>query len=654
MMHAERMSELSLIVPKSYSQLVIDKLHELQVYHIIDHQKSESDKVDIGSPFADAEKISESLIKVRSLISHLQIHPKEINAKSEDVVKIKEKIDVLAKKFTMLQEKNKENESVLNKEREMLKLIAIAAKLSLSLEVTNNKSEILKTFIGFTTKSIADEVKLVTNKYELKEEAHEKRNMFALFVERKYEEAIKKILEKAGYEEMRFETLEGLKGDAKKVLHKSEETIKSLEKVQQEIEKEKEAFTLQHQELLLKAEAVLHAALEKAQAPLRFGVTEKAMMIKGWIPTRKLKKVEDALMTLTQNKVYFQARPAKDKENVPIELKNNRVWKPFEFFLEIFALPTYNEIDPTFLMFITFPIFFGIMLGDVGYGLVTLLLFLFLKKKMPSLKQLLNIMILASVITICFGFIYGEFFGFEHVSDETGKALCEKTGLCLPRVMEVHSATQGEAKYIYDFPRLLSRVHSHMNVFGMELLSVLVIGALLGIVHINFALGIGIYNTWRAHGLKHAILEKASWIVLEIGAVVMILGFMQVGFQPWVGACLMLLSVVMLYKGEGIKGLIELPSIISNILSYMRLGAVGLASVGLAVVINENLTMPFIEKGGIFIVLGILIFVVGHVINIALGIIGPFLHSLRLHYVEFFGKFYYGGGFPYVPFGKKV
>ena len=109
----------------------------------------------------------------------------------------------------------------------------------------------------------------------------------------------------------------------------------------------------------------------------------------------------------------------------------------------------------------------------------------------------------------------------------------------------------------------------------------------------------------------------------------------------------------MLYKGEGVQGIVELPSIFSNMLSYVRLGAVGLASVGLAVVVNEKLTLPYFEKGGWFIALGIFALVVGHVINIALGVIGPFLHSLRLHYVEFFSKFFKGGGVLYSPFGQK-
>ncbi|KHO46844.1 MAG: V-type ATP synthase subunit I, V-type H+-transporting ATPase subunit I, partial [archaeon GW2011_AR3] len=112
-------------------------------------------------------------------------------------------------------------------------------------------------------------------------------------------------------------------------------------------------------------------------------------------------------------------------------------------------------------------------------------------------------------------------------------------------------------------------------------------------------------------------------------------------------------SIVLLWLGEGVKGLIEIPSIFSNILSYARLMAIGLASVKLAEVVNEFAT-EFIHQGGIYIFYAVLLLVVGHVINNALGIIGPFLHSLRLHYVEFFTKFFKGGGKEYIPFGREI
>ncbi len=152
-----------------------------------------------------------------------------------------------------------------------------------------------------------------------------------------------------------------------------------------------------------------------------------------------------------------------------------------------------------------------------------------------------------------------------------------------------------------------------------------------------------------------AVLEKLSWLIMQIGLVLIVLSALHMIIVPvWAGIAVFAAALIMIYLGEGVKGLIELPALFSNMLSYMRLGAVGLASLGLAVVINENLAKPFLEKGGIFIVIALIIMVIGHVINIALGVLGPFLHGIRLHYVEFFSKFFHGGGQEYTPFGMKA
>ena len=143
-------------------------------------------------------------------------------------------------------------------------------------------------------------------------------------------------------------------------------------------------------------------------------------------------------------------------------------------------------------------------------------------------------------------------------------------------------------------------------------------------------------------------LLKLEWLLALLSA-------MNILIDPvlWIGIGVAGIGVILLAAGEGVAGIVEIPALVSNMLSYMRLGAVGLASVGLAIVVNEDLAMPFIQQGGIGIVIGLLIMIIGHTVNLLLGVIGPFLHSIRLHYVEFFSKFFHGGGHPYEPFGDE-
>ena len=224
-------------------------------------------------------------------------------------------------------------------------------------------------------------------------------------------------------------------------------------------------------------------------------------------------------------------------------------------------------------------------------------------------KALLDIMIWASIATILFGFVFGEFFGEEFLQNP-----------------------------------LLKRAD---NVSGM-----MVVAVFVGFLHINLGLILGFYNKLKHHGLKHAICEKGSWMLLELGVILIVADlFLKIfSFGFIAGVFVVLIALVLLYMGEGVRGFIELPAIFSNMLSYARLFAIGLSSVSLALVINK-FAEGFFHQGGLMVVVGVFILVLGHVINLALGILGPFLHALRLHYVEFFGKFFEGGGKRFSPFG---
>jgi len=180
--------------------------------------------------------------------------------------------------------------------------------------------------------------------------------------------------------------------------------------------------------------------------------------------------------------------------------------------------------------------------------------------------------------------------------------------------------------------------------------------ALFGFLHVNAGFIVGFFSVKGQHGLMHAINEKLSWIIVELGIIAAIVALYFGLGLPVILVCVVvaIVGVYLLFKGEGIKGPIELISLLGNILSYTRIIAVGLSSIYIASTFNMMAFQLIWDPASglsIMMVFAILIFIVGHALNTLLSIIAPGLHALRLQYVEFFGKFYTGGGRAYKPFG---
>lgn len=655
MIKTEPMSKISIVCPKTHMEKVIQKLYQLGVYHIEPHQKT--DELDIGKPLERAEKLAEILVKIRALISLLAVDTTTVSAAGrgeKDYYELGRKCCKLYDETIALTEKNKTTTGQITLLTEKIRILELLRKLQISKELLED-SKRLGHLIG-ELDSAADMARVkaavhhAAPKHEILTSRTEHKQLIAVYAEKEKIPAARDALAVHGFTEI---DLAPALESRKKIAHQLQELYSALSEataarntVQLKLNKIKREYA----GFLADNERMLAVETKKAEAPLTFGETRKSFTIRGWIPTEQLPHAVEELKKAANNSIHIIDEPLEEHDSIPIKFKHNLLVKPYEFFLKLYELPSYKEIDPSVLMFFTFPLFFGFMLGDVGYGIATLLLFTVLRAKMPAARALLNIMIFAAIVTIGFGFVFGEYFGFEHVSAETGEKLCG-IGLCLP-LHEIETAHGAET--VADFPRLLNRVHGHTEIGGFKVLSVLVIGAIVGLIHLNFALLLGFFNIWAAHGLMHAFLEKISWMIMEAGVGVIALSYGgALALSPFIGFALLGMGVVMIYLGEGAKGLVEIPAIFSNILSYMRLGAVGLASVGLAVVVNENLAIPFLEKGGVWTLAAILILIVGHAINIGLGVLGPFLHSLRLHYVEFFSKFYKGGGVAYAPFGAR-
>lgn len=344
-----------------------------------------------------------------------------------------------------------------------------------------------------------------------------------------------------------------------------------------------------------------------------FYETKFTFAIYGWIPKTSTDSIKKSITEKFENKVLLEELEIQEKEMefVPVFLKNPRLVKPFELFMRILPLPKYGSIDPTPFIAIFFPIFFGAIVGDIAYGIVILLAAIFVKYKYKNrqfLSDLSHIFIISSLYTIFFGFLYGEFLG------ELG----------------IHLGLK---------PICVDRMHA---IVPLLLLSISV-----GVGHIFLGLFLGIITALR-FGHKREFIAKLSKLLI-IAIVLVLLGIYtkvvpQLLYTPSVIALLIAFPVLVI--SGGLLAPLELFKVFGNILSYVRLMAFGLASIFLAYVANA--------LGGITgnIVLGVFIAAIFHLFNILISLLSPTIQSIRLQYVEFFGKFFIPGGRRYTPFKK--
>jgi V/A-type H+-transporting ATPase subunit I len=353
----------------------------------------------------------------------------------------------------------------------------------------------------------------------------------------------------------------------------------------------------------------------------KFGHSKFTFVVMGWIPKKFLKRLKETITSAYGDRVVIEElkTSAEDMGKAPTFYDNPRWIRPFEFIMQLVRPPKYLEIDPSPVLAVFFPIFFGLMVGDIGYGLVILAFALILKNKLKAIefvRNLADILIISSVPTIIFGFLFGEFFG--------------------------------------DFGEIMGWIHP-VHFLGVTwnrleaIIPMLIFAIALGVIHIFLGLIIGIYNEITRKNKKH-ISEKVGMLLALSGLIAIIALGLEITpawtFYPTIA--MVIVALVLIIYGAGAMGPLEIMSSVGNILSYARLMAIGLASVILAFVANK--------LGGEMEVLavGILVAVLLHALNIVLAMFSPSIHSVRLHLVEFFSKFYQGGGVTYKPFKKEI
>jgi len=375
---------------------------------------------------------------------------------------------------------------------------------------------------------------------------------------------------------------------------------------------ERAGLLARHAPELGRAMAAVRDQLAQLEALPLTAVTSHVFVLDGWLPTGTEDRLSRALGGTCGGDVVIETLDTAgwQGEEVPVVLRNPRLFRPFELVTGMVPLPRYGTIDPTPYVAVTFPMFFGLMLGDAGYGLALALLALVLHRRSrpgTTLRAVAEVTGPCAVFAITFGVLFGEYFG------DLGR-----------RGLGLH-------------PLWLDR--------GEAIVPFLLLTLSIGFVHVVLGLTLGVLAGARDHP-RQALGRGISagmivLIVLALLAAVEVLP--HAVLTPAVVALLIAFPVLIVL--EGIVAAVELMSAIGHILSYARIMALGTASVMLAIVANR--------LGGAFgsALVGALFALLFHLVNFALGLFSPTIHALRLHYVEFFGTFYSPGGTRYQPLG---
>ena len=504
------------------------------------------------------------------------------------------------------------------------------------LEGTKNTKIIAGTLPSKDFVSCLEEIKKIGKEIEVNKIAEDKKQCkIIIFSLTEYYTLIKKILNK--YNTDYFKIPLEFSGTPKNVLKNIFEELKNIEEKRQIIFKTSEKLYLENLSLYV-AFDYLSILKSKKDIGKYIKKTKKVIIIEGWILERNLNELKNRLYKKYKELEVVFSDP-KETKDIPVALKNNKFVEPFESVTELYGIPKYTEFDPTPLFAPFYFIFFGICLSDAGYGLIIAALsyFALLKLKFEgTVKKFFGLFFLGGLSTFVMGALMGSWMG-DTLNYLPNNILFIRT-------------------FLIDKISLLDPIKNPMPL--------LLISLSLGVIQIYTGFIIKFIANVKENKIKTGLMDQGSWLLLISGILIFTItsaigslaGFKSIAkYIIWVGLLFLILTQgrsnknILLKIAGGVISLYNLIGYFSDILSYSRLFALGLSTAVLAVVVN-TFVMLFKDIPIIGIILAILVFILGHLFNLVISGMGAFIHSTRLQYVEFFTKFYEGGGAYFKPF----
>lgn len=651
MLTPEQMSRILIAAPREVMVPVITELHRQRLFHVEDFVEDDQEEYDgyrIGIPLEGAGETSKELLRLRSVTSAFSIRQDDVEPSQRLPVsnlktRIETELPVIESEVEELLATRSRLENQVKELEQKIDQLTPFAEVPFDLSLLSGYRTI-SVLAGYVPKR----VEIAAPHEEFYSES-KTGNLFIVAVPSEFRPDAERVLLDAQFQPVPVPQETGPAAERIAVYNARLDAVKrEMDQVLSEIEALKE----KHAGFLVACDELLSMDVERAEVPLRFATTDHSFIAEGWVPSKEVAALSEKITGASGGRAFVMELPIdKEKDAIPVEYHNISFARPSQLLLDVYSRPKYTELDPTLFVSIVFPIFFGLILGDVGYGLILLAMSLGLRKILTGddAKMLIAVLRNASISSIIFGFLYSEFLGFP-----------------IPGIPPI-------------LPSRHLNIGGHAGGHGPAVPELMIMSVWIGVAYITFGRILGMVNHARQDHGSHrlfAVLANLGWIMVMWGILLMIWSAFPMPLMPdltgspplvlglslpaIMGVVMIVLGVVFIAKESALE-IVELPTILSHVLSFARLVGVGLSSVAIAMVVNfiaiGMIIEPQMEQlsifGVIIIIAGVLVFLIGHLLNTILGMLGGGLQSLRLHYVEFFTKFYKGGGKKYSPFGMK-
>lgn len=649
MFKTARMRKIKIVIHDKYLSPTVNALHEqglIQINDISDRVQQDPELAELVTPSKatpQTGKLSSLLMKttgisellgnslseghglkdkIKSLVSPELPVPKEIEDLDTDafIVKAEETLEKVEAKTSVIEGKLSSLEAEKSELRSNKSLAEKLNNFDMDLALLKD-SKYTSTTVGRIDVESASEIKSDLSKLTDELDVFivptddKESSIIVVVTLKEYNDDVFAELRKYNFEKIEIGDVEG---NPQQIISKADSRLQSIESEYNSVKAELRAIAEQWDDEILALKEQLEIEKEKNEIFSAFVQTKDTHMLEAWVPLKDVETVEQLVETTSEGHCAFEVIDIEgtDDLEVPVLQDNPRYSKPYEFIVGMYNPVRYNSVDPTVLVSIVFPFFFGFCLTDAFYGifisLIGVILIRGLGKTRKSLNSMGYILIMCGIWTIILGLATNGFIG-----DFTERFLN------------------------YRIPFVIDAIESFVHPEN-----ILIMALSVGIVYENIGFLIGAINNIRYGEVKEALGSQICWFFLEAGIVCLAAGFLipSIGMIGMgLGAVLIIICFAMLIYNGGFYGIMDVFSYIGNILSYARLLALCLATGGIAMTVNilTGMCMDMIPYIGI--ILAVIVFIFGHIANFMVNFLGSFINSMRLHYVEFFSQFFMDG-----------